>query len=96
MARQEHKITVTLMSGERTEISILPTHTAQDIVAVLIQDGKLPAQDNQGHALAYEILNDRTMTALAGEKPLVDQGITNGAELRIKPGSRVAVGVAPW
>jgi hypothetical protein len=96
MARQEIKITVTLMSGERNEISILPTHGAQDVISVLVQDGKLPAQDSVGRVLQYELVDERTMTVLAGDRPLVEQGVVNGAQLRVKPGARVALEAAPW
>src|SRR5438105_373996 len=92
MARQELKLTVTVMSGERNEMSILPQHGAQDVISVLVQDGKLPAQDSMGNALRYELVDERTMTLLAADKPLAEQGITNGAELRVKPGARVAGG----
>lgn len=92
MARQEIKVTVTLMSGERSEITIAPTHTAQDVIAVLVQGGKLPAQDSTGNLLQYELVDERTMTLLAADKPLVDLGITTGADLRVKPGARVAEG----
>ncbi len=93
MAKQELKVTVTLMSGERSEITILPTHTAQDVIGVLVQGGKLPAQDSVGNLLQYELVDERTMSILAADKPLADLGIASGAELRVKPGARVAKGL---
>ena len=92
MARSEVKITVTLMSGERHEIGIQPAHTAKDIVGALVQEGKLPGQDSQGNILEYELLDERTMTMLPADRPLADLGVGNGAELRVKPGARVASG----
>ena len=90
MARQELKVTVTLMSGERVEMAISPTHSVQDVISALAQDGKLAAQDSAGNVLQYALVDERTMTILASNKPLVDQGISSGSEFRVKPGARVA------
>jgi hypothetical protein len=89
-SRGSAKVTVTTLSGERVDVDIAPGNTAQDIVAALIQGDKLPAEDSFGNPMQYQLVNDATMLVLAGDKPLLDQGVEDGAELRVKPGARVA------
>jgi uncharacterized ubiquitin-like protein YukD len=81
---------VTTHTGERIDMDVAPEHTAQDIIAALIQEGKLPSEDAQGNTLQFELINEGTSLMLAGDKPLVEQGVDDGAQLRIKVGARVA------
>lgn len=89
-SRRSIKVSVSVPSGERINMSIEPGTTAQDVITALIQSDKLPAEDSQGNELKYELVNDATMSSLAGDKPLLDQAVQDGAELRVKLGSRVA------
>ncbi len=91
MASRNIKVTVTILSGERVEVDVAPGHTAQDVVAALVQGGKLPGDDSVGNPIQYQVINDATLSMLAGDRPLLDQGLKEGAELRVKPGARVAV-----
>jgi uncharacterized ubiquitin-like protein YukD len=95
-SRKSIKVTVTTLSGERVDVDIAPGNTAQDIIAALIQGDKLPAEDSFGNAMQYELVSDATMLLLAGDKPLLDQGVQDGAELRVKPGARVAAEPVSW
>jgi hypothetical protein len=88
------KITVTTLSGERVEVDVSPGHTAQDVIAALIQGQKLPGEDSQGNPMQYQLVNDATLSLLAGDKPLIDSGLKDGADVRVKPGARVAHGGA--
>ena len=90
MARSNIKVTVTTPAGERVEVDVAPGHTAQDVIAALVQGSRLPAEDSLGNPIQYQIVNDATLSMLPGDKPLVELVLTNGAELRIKPGARVA------
>jgi hypothetical protein len=99
MASRNIKITVTTLSGERVEVDVAPGHTSQDVVSALVQGGKLPGEDSLGNPIQYQIISDATLSMLAGDRPLLDQGLKDGAELRVKPGARVATarrGAAPW
>lgn len=90
------KVVVSTLSGERVDVEVTAGNTPQDIIAALIQDGKLPAEDSQGNAMQFELFSDATMVMLAGDKPLLEQGVEDGAELRVKPGARVAVEPTRW
>lgn len=83
-------ITVMTPGGERVAVQLEAAHTSQDVVAALIQEGKLAAEDSAGNSLRYELVDSATMSLLQGNQPLKDQGIGDGADLRVKPGSRVA------
>ena len=90
MGDRNATITVTTPSGERVSLELEPGHTAQDVVSALIQGGKLPAEDSSGNAIRYELIDDASMTMLSGNSPLLEQGVGDGAELRVKPGARGA------
>jgi hypothetical protein len=90
MARSNIKVTVTTPAGERVEVDVAPGHTAQDVIAALVQGNRLPAEDSLGNPIQYQIVSDATLSMLPGDKPLLELGLTNGAELRVKPGARVA------
>jgi hypothetical protein len=90
MARSNIKVTVTTPSGERVEVDVAPGHTAQDVIAALVQGNRLPGEDSLGNPIQYQIVSDATLSMLPGDKPLLELGLTNGAELRVKPGARVA------
>lgn len=88
--RNSIKVVVTTHTGERVDMDVAPEHTAQDIISALIGDGKLPGEDGQGNTLRYELFSDALNIMLAGDKPLAEQGVEDGAELRVKVGARVA------
>ena len=88
------KVVVTTHTGERVDMEVAPEHTARDLIAALVQEGKLPAEDAQGNVLQYELINDAANVVLAGDKPIADQGVEDGAKLRVKVGSRVAAEAA--
>ena len=90
MSKKDVKITVTTPGGERVAVQLEPTHTSQDVLAALVQEGKLAAEDSSGNALRYELYKSVDMSLLAGDEPLTNQGIGDGAELRAKVGTRVA------
>ena len=83
-------VNVTTLSGERVRVELEPGHTAQDVIAALVQGGKLPAEDSQGNPIRYELVDDSTLSMLPADRPLLDLGVTDGADLRVKPGARVA------
>jgi len=92
MARSNVKVTVTTPAGDRVEVDVAPGHTAQDVIAALVQGNRLPGEDSLGNPIQYQIVNDATLSMMPGDKPLLDLGLTDGAQLRIKPGARVATG----
>ena len=66
------------------------TFRARWFIAALVQGNRLPAEDSLGNPIQYQIVSDATLSMLPGDKPLLELGLTNGAELRVKPGARVA------
>lgn len=90
MANRRTTIHVTTPSGDRVRVDLEPGHTAQDVIAALIQGGRLPGEDSAGNQIRYELVDDGSLSMLPGDKPLLDLGIADGADLRIKPGARVA------
>lgn len=91
MARSTNvKATVTTLSGDRIEIDVEPGFTAQDIIGALVQDGKLPGEDSLGNPMRYELISDATLSVLPGDRPLLELGLKDATELRVKPGARVA------
>jgi uncharacterized ubiquitin-like protein YukD len=92
MPRRTVNVNVTTPAGQRVKVDLEPGHTVQDVVAALVQSGKLPGEDSQGNPIRYELVDDSTLSMLPADKPLVDIGIGDGAELRVKPGARAAVG----
>jgi hypothetical protein len=88
--RNTIKLEITTHTGERVDLEVTPDHLPRDIIAALIGDGKLPAQDAEGNVLQYELVHDAANVMLAADKPLGEQGVEDGAKLRVKVGSRVA------
>ncbi len=88
-ARRSASVQVTTPGGDEVRIDLEPGHTAQDIIAALIQGGHLAPEDSRGNVIQYEVFDD-TMSMLPGNKALLDIGVSDGAHLRVKAGARVA------
>lgn len=91
MARQTVNVTVTTPAGDRVQVDLEPGHRVQDVIAALVQGGKLPGEDAAGTPIRYELVDDSTLNMLPADKPLLDLGVGDGAELRVKPGAIVAL-----
>ena len=92
MARTVVNITVMTPGGERVRVALEPGHTVHDVIGALVSKGRVPGEDGQGNPIRYELLDDSTMTMLPADKPLLDLGIGEDAEFRLKPGARGAAG----
>jgi len=94
MAKRTVQVNVTTTTGDRVQVDLEPGHRVQDVIAALVQGGKLPGEDSTGAPIKYELVDDATLSMLPADKPLVDAGIGADAELRVKPGAIVAL--ASW
>ena len=91
MARRTANINVTTPNGDRVQVDLETGHTVQDVIAALIDGKKLPGKDSQGNPIRYELADDSTLSMLPADKPLLELGVSDGAELRVKPGARVGL-----